>query len=90
MTGVFNYGVTTMLAALGSATLIPALYKGVVMPFLQALTGELITIINTALNPNGDKSNLIAILLSPTFLMDQALIVAKVLVSAGTSAAIRR
>ncbi len=89
MTGVFNYGVTTMLAALGSATLIPALYKSVVMPFLQALTGELITIINTALNPNGDKSNLIAILLSPSFLMNQALIIAKVLVSAGTSAAMK-
>src|SRR4029077_14877543 len=53
MTGVFNYGVTAMLSALGSAPLIPALYKVVVIPFLQALTLELINAINTALNPNG-------------------------------------
>lgn len=88
MTGVFNYGVTAILSALGSATLIPALYKVVVIPFLQALTLELITIINMALNPNGDKS-LIGQLSTPVFWGNQALIVAKVLVSVGVSKAMK-
>jgi hypothetical protein len=88
MTGVFNYGVTAMLAALGSSTLIPALYKVVVIPFVQALTRELIAAIEAALNPNGDHS-LVDMLSTPGFWEKQALIVAKVLVTAGTSAAMR-
>lgn len=89
MTGVFSYGATTMLAALGGATLIPAMYKQVVMPFLQALTGELIAFINAALNPNGDHSNLISMLLAPGFLMNEALVLGKVLVSTATSVSMR-
>ena len=86
MTGVFNYGATAMLAALGSATLIPALYKSVVIPFLQALTLELIALFNTELNPQGDDP-LVDQLSTPTFWINQALIVAKVLVTAGVSEA---
>lgn len=88
MTGVFNYGVTALLCALGSGPLIPALYKIVVVPFLQALTLELITIINAALNPNGDKS-LVGQLITPTFWENQALVIAKVLVSVGASQAMK-
>lgn len=88
MTGVFNYGVTTMLAALGSATLIPALYKQVVMPFLQALTKELIVLFNTEMNPHGDDP-IVDQLSTPSFWISQALIVAKVLVSTGTSLAMK-
>ena len=88
MTGVFNYGVTAMMAALGSGILIPALYKAVVIPFLQALTRELIAIIGSALNPNGDKS-LVGQLITPGFWESQALVVAKLLVSVGASAALK-
>ena len=88
MTGVFNYGATAMLSALGSATLIPALYTVVVIPFLQALTLELITILNMALNPNGDKS-LVGQLITPNFWINQALVVAKVLVLGGASKAMK-
>jgi len=88
MTGVFNYGVTAMLSALGSATLIPALYKGVVIPFLQALTLELIFTINRYLNPNGDFP-LIGQLDTAAFWEKQALIVAKLMVTAGASTAMK-
>jgi len=88
MTGVFNYGATAMLCALGSGPLIPAMYKTVVIPFLQALTRELITIISTALNANSPAS-LIGLLGTPGFWESQALVVAKVLVSVGASQAMK-
>ncbi|MBS1831181.1 MAG: hypothetical protein JST65_00630 [Acidobacteria bacterium] len=80
MTGVFNYGVTAMLAAAGGGNFIPALYKVVVIPFLQTLTLELITIISNALNPSSPGS-LVGMLLTPGFWEGQALVVAKVLVT---------
>lgn len=82
MTGVFNYGVTALLAAAGGGTFIPALYKAVVIPFLQTLTLELITIISTALNPSSPGS-LVGLLLTPGFWEGQALVVAKMLVTKG-------
>lgn len=88
MTGVFNYGVTAMLAAAGSGFLIPAMYKAVVVPFLQTLAAELIDIINTALNPNGDPKSLVGLLSTPGFWVNQALVVAKVLVTTVTSKAL--
>ena len=66
-----------------SAPLIPALYKVVVIPFLQALTLELINAINTALNPNGDKS-LVGMMSTPGFWENQALI-AQLLPAGGPS-----
>jgi hypothetical protein len=80
MTGVFNYGVTAMLAAAGGGSFIPALYKQVVIPFLQTLTLELITIISNALNPSSPGS-LVGLLITPGFWIGQALVVAKVLVT---------
>lgn len=82
MTGVFNYGVTALLAAAGGGSFIPALYKAVVIPFLQTLTLELITIISTALNPSSPGS-LVGLLLTPGFWEGQALVVAKMLVTKG-------
>jgi hypothetical protein len=82
MTGVFNYGVTALLAAAGGGSFIPALYKAVVIPFLQTLTLELITIISTALNPSSPGS-LVGMLITPGFWEGQALVVAKVLVTKG-------
>jgi hypothetical protein len=77
---VFNYGVTALLCAAGSGPLLPALYKAVIIPFLQALTLELITIISTALNPDSPGS-LVGMLITPGFWEGQALVVAKVLVT---------
>lgn len=89
MTGVFNYGVTAMLSALGSGPLIPALYKVVIVPFMQALVNELIVIIDTALNPNGDKP-LLDQLITPDFWVNQALIIAKTLLTVGLSKAMNK
>lgn len=80
MTGVFNYGVTALLCAAGSGPLIPALYKAVIIPFLQTLTLELITIISNALNPSNPGS-LVGMLITPGFWEGQALVVAKMLVT---------
>ncbi len=82
LTGVFNYGVTALLAAAGGGSFIPAMYKVVVIPFLQTLTLELITIISTALNPSSPGS-LVGMLITPGFWEGQALVVAKVLVTKG-------
>jgi hypothetical protein len=84
MTGVFNYGVTAMLAAAGGGTFIPAMYKAVVIPFLQALTLELMTIISNALNPSSPGS-LVGMLITPGFWEGQALVVAKTLVTTAVS-----
>ena len=80
MTGVFNYGVTALLCAAGDGPMLPALYQAVIIPFLQALTLELITIISNALNPSSPGS-LVGMLITPGFWEGQALVVAKVLVT---------
>lgn len=88
MTGVFNYGVTAMLAAAGGVSFIPAMYKVVVIPFLQTLTLELITIISNALNPSNPGS-LVGMLITPGFWEGQALVVAKVLVTQGVGQGVK-
>ena len=82
MTGVFNYGVTALLAAVGGGLFTAALWKEVVIPFARPLVLELITIINGSLNPNGNKP-LVSQLISPGFWEEQALVVAKTLVTQG-------
>ncbi|MEJ7687340.1 MAG: hypothetical protein WKG52_10300 [Variovorax sp.] len=88
MTGVFNYGVTALLCAAGGGPFIPALWKAIVIPFAKVLVAELITIIDTSLNPNGNKS-LVGQLITPGFWEAQALIVARTLVSSAASGAVR-
>ena len=83
MTGVFNYGATVMLAALGAAAQIPGLFSTVVVPFVQALTVELVNFINGALNPSGDS----LVFTTAAYWENQALIVAKLLVTVGTTQA---
>lgn len=80
LTGMINYGLTAFMCAFGAAALIPAAIKGFVSPVIQALTLELITAVNSALNPNGDKS-LVGQLLMPRFWASQALVLAKVLIT---------
>ena len=80
MTGVFNYGITALLAAAGAGPFIPALWKVVVIPLAQTIVLELITIINAQLNPNGDKS-LVGQLSTPGFWIGQALVVGKMIVN---------
>ncbi|MEO7335025.1 MAG: hypothetical protein ABIV63_00460, partial [Caldimonas sp.] len=86
MTGVFSYGVTALLSAVGGAAWIGPIYKAVVNRFLQALTLELVTTINKLLNPNGDKP-IVGQLLTAGFWENQALVVAKLLVTAGAGGA---
>lgn len=88
MTGVFNYGVTALLAAAGAGPAIPALWKVVVIPFAQTMVRELITLMNRALNPNGDKS-LVGDLLDPGFWIGQALVVAKIVVTVAATSGLK-
>lgn len=88
MTGVFNYGVTSLLAAAGAGLLTSALWKTIVIPFGRPLALELVALLNNAINPNGDKP-LVDELLTPGFWETQGLIVAKIFVTKGTGVAVK-
>ncbi len=88
MTGVFNYGVTALLAAAGSGPLIPALWKAVVIPLARTIVLELITVISTALNPSSPGS-LVGQLSSPGFWISQALVLAKTLVTQAVTSGLK-
>jgi hypothetical protein len=78
MTGVFNYGVTTLLAAAGAAAQLGAILP-LAVQFGQALAIELITIISGALNTTA--SGLVGQLGTAGFWEGQALAVAKTLLT---------
>lgn len=80
MTGVFNYGVTALLAAAGGGPFIPAMYKAVVLPLAQILVSELTTIISASL-ANNNPGNLVGLLSTPNFWIGQSLVLAKLIVT---------
>ncbi len=81
MTGIFNYGITVLLAALGGASLLPAMYKAVVIPVMQTLALELTAMVNAALNPNGDPVRLVSQFATAGFWEQQAATLAKALLN---------
>jgi hypothetical protein len=78
MTGIVNYGLTSMLAAVGAGNLVPAMYKVVVVPVAQALSLELIKLLSDAINNGAPISQQLD---SAKFWEQQALILAKVLIT---------
>ena len=78
MTGIVNYGLTSMLAAVGAGNLVPAMYKVVVVPVAQALSLELMKLLSDALNNGAPLSQQFS---SAKFWEQQALILAKVLIT---------
>ena len=80
MTGVFNYGVTAVMAAAGAGATFSTILKTVVIPLAQALAQELIAIITQALNSTG-PSDLVDMLGKASFWEGQALAVAKTLLT---------
>ena len=86
MTGIFNYGMTALLAAAGAAPAINDLWRKVVVPLAQTLALEIVTVINSGLNPNGDSS-LIGQLLTPAYWIGQSLVLAKMIITKGVGMA---
>lgn len=86
MTGVFNYGVTALMCAMGAGKFVGPALKAVVVPFMQALTLELVSAISLALAPGADGS-LIGVISKPAFWTAQAFVVAKMLVNVAASGA---
>ena len=90
MTGFINYGVTALLCGLGAASFLGGLQMSVAAPTMfRVLTLEIITAVNAALNPNGDTKALVNLLASPGFWIGQALVLAKTLVTEGSSDALK-
>jgi len=87
MTGVFNYGVTALMAAAGAGATFSTILKTVVVPLAQALVQELITIISQALNSTG-PSDLVDMLGKASFWEGQALAVAKTLLTFAAGGAV--
>jgi hypothetical protein len=89
MTGVFNYGVTALMAAAGAGATFSAILKTVVIPLAQALAQELVAIISQALNSTGPK-DLVDMLGKASFWEGQALAVAKTLLTYAAGGAVSR
>ena len=87
MTGIFNYGMTALMAALGAGATFSQLIQKVVIPSARALAMELIAIISTELKHVQD---LVDLLLSPSFWESQGLILAKLLVTQAQGAAMSK
>ena len=89
MTGIFNYGMTALMAAIGAGATFSVLVKEVVIPLAQVLAQELILIISSALKPSGGKS-LVDLLASASFWEGQGLILAKTLLTKGAGAGVAK
>jgi hypothetical protein len=87
MTGVFNYGVTALMAAAGAGATFSIILKTVVIPLAQALAQELVAIISQALNSTGPK-DLVDMLGKASFWEGQALAVAKTLLTYAAGGAV--
>ncbi|MEJ7685962.1 MAG: hypothetical protein WKG52_02575 [Variovorax sp.] len=86
MTGIVNYGITMMLCALGAGTLIPAMYKAVIIPVAQALALELVKILSDAINGGKSLDDQIS---TAAYWEAQGLLLAKVLVTREASATVK-
>jgi hypothetical protein len=89
MTGVFNYGVTAVMAAAGAGATFSTILKTVVVPLAQALAQELMAIISQALNSTG-PGDLVDMLGKASFWEGQALAVAKTLLTYAAGGAVGR
>jgi hypothetical protein len=78
MTGIVNYGLTMMLAAVGAGPVVPAMYKIVVVPVARALSLELVKMLSDAINNGAPLSKQID---TADFWGTQALILAKALIT---------
>jgi hypothetical protein len=87
MTGMFNYGVTALMAAAGAGATFSTILKTVVIPLAQALAQELIAIISQALNSTG-PGDLVDMLGKASFWEGQALAVAKTLLTFAAGGAV--
>ncbi|MEO9103247.1 MAG: hypothetical protein ABI212_08015 [Burkholderiaceae bacterium] len=81
MTGLINYGMTTILAAAGGAQWESPLLKAQVIPVMQGLALEYVAVLGSALP---STQTLVEQMGTPQFWEKQGLIVGKLLVTVGT------
>ena len=87
MTGIFNYGVTALMAALGAGATFSVLIKTVVIPLAADAGDGAGHHHRPGVQPDGHKS-LLPILSSAAFWEGQALVLAKMLLTRGAGAAV--
>lgn len=89
MTGIFNYGVTSLLAAIGAGAGVGAVFE-LIPPIASALVSELIIVISTYLNAKNGAAGLVDLLSSASFWENQALAIAKLIVTRAAGVAMAK
>jgi hypothetical protein len=88
MTGIFNYGVTSFMAAAGAGGTFSLVMKEAVVPVARVLAPELIAFISAELKKTGQ--DLVDLLLSAAFWESQLVLIAKLLTTKAAGAAVEK